>query len=169
MQVSNKSSSLPHSQYVLLRWFEGPQSCPREQYVEVIEDQVCQTIIRSSLELSRETEVTLIGKDYTEQGIVQACQSENSCFLLTLRAKLSPRNGGSPLEPGALLVDDFLSEEQEAAILAGVTEEVLMQQALSDLEGSDVTGTLSPWHAVQPGSATNGLGAYTNQRPLLRH
>jgi hypothetical protein len=156
----------------LLRWLEGPQSCPREEYVEIIEDQVCQTIIRSSLELSRETEVTLIGKDYTEHGIVQACESENTWFLLTLRAKVSHRPGNATLDPGALMVDDFLSEEQEAAILAEVSEEVLVQQALSGLEETDGADTPSLWHAVQPGStgaAGNGFGAYTNQRQPLRH
>ena len=159
MQVNNKSSSLPHSQYALLQWFEGPQSDLREEYVEVIDDRVCQTVIRSSLKLSRETEVTLIGKDYTAEGIVQACESENTWFLLTLAAKL-PSRDGNRLDPGALVVDDFLTEDQEAAILAEITEQSLVDQALTGIVAESGLDTPSPWHTLPPNPG---------QSQLLRH
>lgn len=159
MQVNNKSSSIPHSQYALLRWFEGPQCDPREEYVEVVDNQVCQTVIRSSLELSRETEVTLIGKDYVSEGIVQACRTEDTWFLLTLAAKL-PHRDGNPLDPGALIVNDFLTEEQEAAILAEITDQTLVDQALSGIVAESGLDTPSPWHTLLPNSA---------QSQLLRH
>ena len=157
MQVSNKSSSLPHSQYALLRWLEGSQSDPREEYVEVIDDRVCQTVIRSSLELSRETEVTLIGKDYTAEGIVEACQSENTWFLLTLTAKSPRRVGAANRDPGTLAVDDFLSEEQEAALLAEITGQTLVEQALANVPGDESLEAPSPWHTLRPGSAQSQL------------
>jgi hypothetical protein len=140
----------------LLRWFEGPQSDPREEYVEVIDDEVCQTVIRSSRELSRETEVTLITKDCTAQGVVQACRTEGSSFLLTLAAKLPRREGAGTYDPGTLVVDDFLSEEQEAAILAEINDQALVNQALSDLLDDSIE-TPSLWHPVQPGSAHGQL------------
>jgi hypothetical protein len=144
----------------LLRWFEGPESNPREEYVEVIDEQMCQTVIRSSCELSRETEVTLIGKDYTAQGVVQACRVENDRFLLTLVARPLHRDSGSYLDPGSLAVDDFLTEEQEAAILAEIAEERLVEQALSGLDAESGLDTPSPWQTLQP---------HSGHRHLLRH
>ena len=117
MQVSSNVSSIAHSNYALLRWFEGSQTQPREEFVEVIQDQVSHTVVRSSLKLNQETAVTLIGKDYTEEGIVQGCQSEDAWFLLTVVGKLPNRDGGFVPDPGVFALDGFLSEEQEAAIL----------------------------------------------------
>lgn len=130
MQVSSNVSSIACSNYAVLRWLEGPQAQPREELVEVIKDQVSQTIVRSSLRLNRETVVTLVGKDYTEQGVVQCCQSEDTWFLLTLVNKLPDREAGFLPDPGVFAVDGFLTEEQEAAILREIDDE----QAVPPLE-----------------------------------
>lgn len=154
MQVSNKGSSLRHSEYAVLRWFEGQQL--QEECVEIVNNQVCKTVIRSPFELVRETKVTLIGKDYTAQGIVEASQSESKCFLLTLASRGFHRDIGSSLDPGTLSVDDFFGEDQEAAILAEIAEETLVQQALSDLTSDALEGP-SPWQTLQPDSTQNSV------------
>ncbi len=123
MQVCSDASSLAHSKYALLRWFEGPQSEVREEFVEIINDQVSQTTVRSSLKLNRATAVTLIGKDHTEEGVVECCQHEKTWFLLTVVNKLPGRDGGFIPDPGLFAVDDFLTEEQEAAILREVADQ----------------------------------------------
>lgn len=130
MQVSSNVSSIARSNYAVLRWFEGPQAQPREELVEVIKDQVSQTIVRSSLRLNRETVVTLIGKNHTEEGVVQCCQSEDTWFLLTLVGKLPDRDAGFLPDPGVFAVNSFLTEEQEAAILREIDDE----QAIPSLE-----------------------------------
>ena len=125
MQVSSNVSSIACSNYAVLRWSEGPQAQPREELVEVIKDQVSQTIVRSSLRLNRETVVTLVGKNYTEEGVVQCCQSEDTWFLLTLVGKLPNRDAGFLPDPGVFAVDGFLTEDQEAAILREVDEQAV--------------------------------------------
>jgi len=137
LQVSGNVSSIACSNYAVLRWVEGPQAQPREELVEVVKDQFSQTVVRSSLRLDRETVVTLVGKNYTEEGVVQCCQSENTWFLLTLAGKLSNRDAGFLPDPGVFAVNDFLSEEQEAAILREIDDE----QAIPSLEPHNrVTG-----------------------------
>ena len=152
MQVSNKGSSLLHSKYALLRWFEGTGSEPREEYVEVMDDRACQKTIRGSVELSQETEVTLIGIDYTAEATVRACQNEDSLFLVTLALKAPARDSSSSHDAGALSVDDFITEEQEAAILAEIAEETLVQQVLSGAIPDELDGP-SPWQTLYPRSA----------------
>lgn len=124
MQVSSSNTrSLRQSNYALLRWFEGPQSQPREEFVEVLNDRVTGTVVRSSLKLNRETAVMLIGNGYTEEGVVQCCTSEDTWYLVTLAGKIPGSKSASAPDPGVLAVDDFLTEEQEAAILAELAEE----------------------------------------------
>lgn len=159
MKVSNKGSSLPHSKYALLRWFEGADSETREERVEIMDDRVCQKTIRSSMELSQETEVTLIGMDYTEQAIVRGCRNENNFFLLALALKAPARVSGLSRDPGAMSVDDLITEEQEAAILAEIAEETLVQQTSSSAT-KDELDRPSPWQTLYPRSA---------QRQSLRH
>jgi hypothetical protein len=171
LQASSKSGLLPHSQYALLRWFEDPRSKPREELVEIIKDQVCQVVVRSFSELRQEAEVTLVTEGCTEESVVQACERESAGFLLTLGIKQPRRDGRSAFEPGVFSVDDFLTEEQEAAILEEVAEQALIEQAVSDL-GSDELPDASLWHAVQPGSAavtTSGSAGYSANTQLLRH
>ncbi len=126
MQVSGNSSFLARSNYALLRWFEDSQGQPREEFVEVIKDQVSHMVVRSALKLNQETAVTLIGKDYTEEGIVQRCQSEDTWFLLTVVGKLPNRDAHFVPDPGVFAVDDFLTEEQEAAILRELEEQPIV-------------------------------------------
>ena len=102
-----------------LRWSDSPESPFREEPVEVIGLYSSEPVVRSARRVSEETEVFLIGKKYTGNGIVRSCQSEGPNFLLTIHIgseymtpELLPE-----YDPGLFAVDDFLTEEEEAKIL----------------------------------------------------
>ncbi|MBV9762245.1 MAG: hypothetical protein JO340_16915 [Acidobacteriaceae bacterium] len=66
--------------------------------------------------MSEKTKVTLIGKDYTGIGIVKSCQEDGKNFILNLTLGEQKATRMKP-DPSVLLVDDFITEEQEAKIL----------------------------------------------------
>jgi hypothetical protein len=108
----------------LLCWFETPNSPSREEFVQVLESHPSVALIKSALQVSEQTKVTLIGKDYTGIGIVKSCRKDGKSFILTIgmgdeSVKLTP---SSQPDPGALVVDDFLTEEQEAKILEELSD-----------------------------------------------
>lgn len=166
MQVSSEPGPLPYFKYALLRWFEGPRSNHREELVEIVDDHECQTVVRTSFELHPETKVSLITENYTEESVVQACQSEKTFFLLRLEARQHSRDARAAIDPGLFSVNDFLTEDQEAAILEEVAEQVLLEQAVSGL-GAGELADASPWQAIQPGAG--GSVRYSGQSQSLRH
>jgi hypothetical protein len=112
-----------------------------------------------------------VTEDCTEESVVQACEGEAAGFLLTLQIKQPNRSGRSAFDPGVFAVGDFLTEEQEAAILEQVAEQVLLEQAVSDLAADELPDA-SLWQAVQPGSAAvtaNSSAGYSAHSQLLRH
>jgi len=165
LQVSSEPGPLPYFKYALLRWFDDPRSKHREELVEIVDDHECHTVVRSSFDLEPETKVSLITENYAEESVVQACQSENTWFVLTLKSTQNHRDVSAAIDPGVFSVNDFLTEEQEAAILEEVAEEVLLEQAASELAAGELTNA-SPWRAVQPGTAG---GSYSGQTQSLRH
>jgi len=108
----------------LLCWSEAPYSFSREEFVQVLESHLSEAVIKSALKVSEETNVTLIGKDYTGIGIVKSCRKDGESFILTIRMEEDqsnvPRCGD--VDPGVLTVDNFLTEEQEAKILDDLEE-----------------------------------------------
>jgi hypothetical protein len=103
----------------LLCWSEAPYSPAREEFVQVLENHSQEAVIKSSLEVSEQTKVTLIGKDYTGIGIVKSCREDGKNYILTISMS-SDDTATPPLldrDPGVLTVDSFLTEEQEAKIL----------------------------------------------------
>ena len=103
----------------LLCWSEAPHSPAREEFVQVLESHSEEAVIRTALQVSERTKVTLIGKDYTGIGFVKSCRAEGKNYIVTISmadgdltdAPLSRR------DPGVLAVDNFLTEEEEAKIL----------------------------------------------------
>ena len=103
----------------LLCWSEAPHSPAREEFVQVLESHSEEAVIRSTLQVSERTKVTLIGKDYTGIGFVKSCRAEGETFIVTISmADDDPTNAPhSQRDPGVLAVDNFLTEEDEAKIL----------------------------------------------------
>jgi hypothetical protein len=118
MSSDHTSSGIEPDQ-ALLCWSEAPNSPSREEFVQVLETHLSEAVIKSSRKVDEKTKVTLIGKDYTGIGIVKSCRSEGKKFIITIRIdEPGPRTGTAPKpDPGVLIVDDFVSEEEEAKIL----------------------------------------------------
>lgn len=74
--------------------------------------------------MSEKTKVTLIGKDYTGIGIVKSCRRDGENFILSigLTEEFIQAALPSDADPGALVVDDFVTEEQETKILEGLQD-----------------------------------------------
>jgi|ERR1700728_3455473 hypothetical protein len=116
---SGHTSSDVESDQALLCWSEAPNSPSREEFVQVLETHLSEAIIKSNLKVDEKTKVTLIGKDYTGIGIVRACRRDGKNFIVTIGMG-EERTGPAPgieRDPSVLVVDDFITEEQEAKIL----------------------------------------------------
>jgi hypothetical protein len=126
------SSSNPQddSDKLLLRWSESPHSPSREEFVQILETRVSEAVISVSLRVDEKTQVYLIGKNSTESGIVRSCQRRGKKFVITiLLNSVDPHSPSGPeIDPGVLLVDSFMSEEDEQRILDEIDEEIENQQ-----------------------------------------
>jgi hypothetical protein len=113
--------SLNGPNQVLLRWSDNPGAPSHEQFVQMIESHSSEAVIRSAFKLGEKTEVHLIGRFYTANGIVRSCREDGSEFIVTifmLKNVLSPDSGSRPpREPGLISVDNWLTEEAENRIL----------------------------------------------------
>jgi hypothetical protein len=118
----DRSNPTGQPDQALLCWSDPPNSPVREEFVQILQSHLTEAVIRSSLEVSEETKVTLIGKDYTGIGIVKSCRRDGESFILSIiRTDESFQTTlPSSADPGALVVDDFLTEEQESKILEGL-------------------------------------------------
>ena len=123
--MSEVSSSLPGIP-VLLRWYEG-NNLPKQEFVLLIENDESQVVLSSPSELGESTDVHLIGKNYSLNGIVRSCRAEGGRFFVKvcISSEASPLfSPGSDRDPGVLIVDDFLTEEQESQILNEIAQEL---------------------------------------------
>lgn len=113
------STPAGQSDQALLCWSDSPNSPVQEEFVQIVESHLNEAVIRSAVEVSEETKVTLIGKDYTGIGIVKSCRKDGKSFILSvgLTEESAQRTLPRDRDPGALVVDDFVTEEQEAKIL----------------------------------------------------
>ena len=110
---------------VLLRWSEAANSTSREQFVELIQTHPTDALIRCSAKLRKDTQVYLIVADrYKMSGVVASCRREGNSFIvrIVINENLTPQHR-SELDPGILVVDDFLTDEEEAKILKEVEED----------------------------------------------
>jgi len=143
--MSACSSTCPDgSDKVLLRWSDTPNSPSREEIVEILETDPDEAVIRSALKVSERTEVLLIGKDYSEMGVVRSCRQQGNKFIVTIQMgpAAEPFQRGSQVDPGVLAIDDFLTEEQEAQILNDLDEELREQERRAPDKRSRATGSL---------------------------
>lgn len=103
----------------LLCWSEAPHSPVREEFVQVLDSYGQDAVIKSTLKVSEQTKVTLIGKDYTGIGIVKSCRGEGTNFIVTISMAHDEAVDASALDrdPGVLSIDSFLTEDEETKIL----------------------------------------------------
>ena len=127
-------SSVSHGdpERVLLRWSEAPNLPSREELVQIIWAQPEEALIRSASKLLENTQVYLITKCRTDDGVVRSCREEGSSFIvrIAIAANLT-NNYGYDLDPGIFAVEDFLTEEQEAKILEDLENEDAPRTAIS--------------------------------------
>ncbi len=116
---SGHTSSGEESDQAVLCWSEAPNSPSREEFVQVLETHLSEAIIKSSLKVNERTKVTLIGKDYTGIGIVRSCRRDGKNFIVTIGMGEQDTRSAAPgqPDPSVLVIDEFITEEQEAQIL----------------------------------------------------
>jgi len=125
---ASSSSSPDESDQLLLRWSDDPDLPSHEEFVYMLEAKAAELVLRSSFRVLEKTRVYLIGKDYSEAGIVRSCRNQGSYFVLTIG--ISPEGPVPPhmeIDPGVFIVDSFLTEEQEERILSELEEELHWQ------------------------------------------
>jgi hypothetical protein len=127
---ASSSNPLDDSDKLVLRWSESPHSPSREEFVQILEARMSEAVISIALRVDEKTQVYLIGKNSTESGIVLSCQPRGKEFIITvLLNSAGPYPPTGPdIDPGILLVDSFISEEEEQRILDEIDEEIQRQQ-----------------------------------------
>ena len=112
------------SEKVLLRWSEAANSTLREEFVELIHSHPAEALIRCSPKLKKDTQVYLVADRCKMSGVVASCRKEGNSFIvaIVINENLTPPHG-SEQDPGILMVDDFLTEEEEAKILKEIEED----------------------------------------------
>jgi hypothetical protein len=114
------SASIPSgdSGQLLLRWSDGSNSASREEFVDVLSRQLSGIVVRSGSALAENTPVCLAGEQYIANGIARSCRKDFNSFILGILIDSETRiHNSSALDPSIFSIDDFLTEEQETAIL----------------------------------------------------
>jgi len=108
---------------MLLLWSDEANSASRQEPVDLLEICLEEVVIRSARKIRESTQVYLMGKQYTGNGIVHSCRTDDNSFILTIQINEdSLFRHNSELDPGIFAVEDFLTEQQEAAILRDCEE-----------------------------------------------
>jgi hypothetical protein len=112
------SIALEHSSQVLLLWTDVRDFASQREFVDLLDTHCDEAVIRSARKVRENTQVYLMGKQYTRNGIVRSCQQDANSFILAIQIDedfLFQHN--SERDPGIFAVEDFLTEQQEAEIL----------------------------------------------------
>ena len=117
--------SIPAEQLepITLRWIESTNSALHEELVHVIRAGVTEAVIRSTVQVKRDTPVDLIGSGHMVNGVVGSCRKQGNSFILRVRIdeNLTLRYDDE-IDPGVLTVERFLTEEEEAKILSDLED-----------------------------------------------
>jgi hypothetical protein len=112
------SISTGNSGQLLLRWSDDSNFAVREEFVDVLSKQLSRITVRSGSAIAQDTPVFLAGTQYTANGIAWSCRKDSNSFILgILIDSESDIHSGSERDPGIFSVEDFITEEEEAAIL----------------------------------------------------
>jgi hypothetical protein len=174
---ASSCSSPDESGQLLLRWSDDPDLPSHEEFVYMLEAKTAELVLRSSFRVLEKTRVYLIGKDYSEAGIVRSCHKQGPNFILTIG--ISPEGPVPPhieIDPSVFIIDSFLTEEQEERILSELEDELHWHDdgASSFLTASvQDSATGKPDEALRRvveatgTEATVGAGGCVPARPLL--
>lgn len=125
MRPSSITRLRAESGEVFLRWSEIPSAPVFELPVEIVNEDDFEILIRVPLQIGENTPVTLLAKNSMVNGIVRYCRSDRNSYVITVSTNDASQEAfqvAYSRDPGALVVDDFLSEEEEAKILEGLQD-----------------------------------------------
>ncbi len=125
MSVSATTVALECSGQMLVLWSDEANAASRKEPVDILQICLEEVIIRSPRKIRESTQVYLMGKQYTGNGIVHSCRKDDKSFILTIQVdENSLYRHSSELDPGIFAVEDFLTEQQEAEILRAVKNDL---------------------------------------------
>lgn len=123
---------------ITLQWY-GQSATPHERVVDLLDREGKSALISSPLRLDESTEVVLVHAGVSEAGFVSSCREEGQNFLINIRLS-SPDALSSRAEfqrdPGALVVDNFLTLEDEERILQDLAKELEQSTDIPDQKRS---------------------------------
>jgi len=93
--------------------------------VEIVDEDDSEPILRVPLKIGEETPVTLLARNYMVNGIVRFCRPDRNSYLITVATNdfSGERFDNAHFrDPGVLVLDDFLTEEEEQKILESLQE-----------------------------------------------
>src|SRR5436305_9218407 len=120
MSPSSTTRLRAYSNKIILRWADSPTATALELPVEIVDEKDSEPIVRAPVKIGEETPVTLVADDYMVNGIVRFCRADRNSYLITVTTQdVSDERPGTVhfRDPGALVIDDFLTEDEEAKIL----------------------------------------------------
>ncbi len=153
MRPSSITRLKAESDEIILRWSDTPTAPAVELRVEIVHESNSEPIIRAPLKIGEETPVTLLAKDYMVNGIVRSCSPDKNSYLITVSTQdaLEQRFEQTYCpDPGSLVVDDFLTEEEEAKILESL-EDSSRSLARHSILATMLRALLAPAPSLQAG------------------
>lgn len=143
MQVGNFKFSETSLPQLRIRWWDLQSKSPMEQDVQLIHQSFKEWIVQSPVPIVEQTQVHLNGTFHTGNGIVSSYFREALGFVLTI-AMTAEECFALPsheFDPGALQVDSFLTEEEEAKILDSLKNDVPYSLTVQRMSLSRIIGT----------------------------
>jgi hypothetical protein len=116
---------LAQSGQIILRWSDAASAPALEWPVELVDSENPDPVVRAPRRVGEDTPVTLVAEGYTVNGIVTFCRADKDSYLITVSISEISQDQLETAhfrDPGALAVDDFLSEEEEAKILESLQD-----------------------------------------------
>lgn len=142
MSASSITRQLARSGQIILRWSDTPSAPALELPVELVDSDNGEPTVRAPRRVVEHTPVALVAKGYMVNGIVRFCRADKEFYLITVSACEISEDRFEPApfrDPGALAVDDFLTEEEEAKILESLQDSFRSQTRVATLWTAFVT------------------------------
>jgi len=132
MPVGSMTDMPAPPDHLVLRWSQPSGISVREENVEFIRSSLGEATIRCLSQLEVDLRVNLISKSCEREGVVRSCIKEGSTFVVAILIDSDEDIYRAALlhnyDPGSLIIDDFLSEEDEAKILGDLEEELKLSE-----------------------------------------
>lgn len=143
---------LAQSSQILLRWSDALSACALESPVELVDSDNPEPIVRAPRSVCEDTPVTLVASGYMVNGIVRFCRADKESYLITVSTCEISEDRFEMAQfhdPGALAVDDFLTEEEEAKILESLQDSFRSQTAFLFRAMKQLSSTIAALSPVQ--------------------